>query len=256
MSARPESSLSKNSQLHEIGKAVAAYCYLPFASDSVPGAYVEAVVAEVRGGAVLRTYDFVDVIKSEGRIGWQVKSTKATTPVTWKRAKIPRAQELIAASRDPEEIARKEGLQALGNAVIEFCNRHAAESLEKYGIDEIGFSRVLVTPTEIIYYEKILLTTDEPRIFDASEFTWEWSTQKKGVKKEQLSALHGRRNGEKWWAWHGLGENQLHFAGERYWWPPDDDRHRISLPLPAPDDRLDFSTFGELVTSAIGVDPK
>lgn len=243
--------LSTSDELEQIAKAVAGYCYLPFASDSVPGAYVEAAVANVRGGRVLRTYDFVDVVDVEHRTGWQVKSTKQTTPVTWKRAKIPGATQLIAASRDPDERGREEGLQALGDAIIDFCNQHAAESLEKYDLDEIGFSRVLVTPTEIVYYERELLTRERPRIFDPADFSWQWSVQKAGTKKEQLSSLHGKRNGEKWFAWHGLGENQLHFSGESHWWPAEDSAHRFALPLPSPDERLDFAAFGELIDSAV-----
>ena len=45
---------------------------------------MEANLKEVRGGdtEVLHTYDFVDVISRSEKIGWQVKSTKSTTPVT------------------------------------------------------------------------------------------------------------------------------------------------------------------------------
>ena len=80
------------------------------------------VLAHVRGGRVLNTYDFVDVIRTEDGCGWQVKSTKATTPVTWKRAKIPDAVSLIEQSNRSAG-----GLQALGDAIMEFCNRHAQE---------------------------------------------------------------------------------------------------------------------------------
>jgi hypothetical protein len=243
--------LSTGRELERIAKAVAAYCYLPFATDSVPGAYVEAAVANVRGGKVLRTYDFVDVVAVERRIGWQVKSTKQSTPVTWKRAKIPGAPELIAASRDTDERAREEGLQALGDAIIGFCNLHAVESLEKYDLDEIGFSRVLVRPSEIVYYERELLSRERPQIFDPADFKWQWSIQKTGKKKEQLSALHGKHGSDKWFAWHGLGENQLHFSGEHHWWPSTSSSHQFSLPLPPPHERLDFAEFGELIDSAV-----
>ena len=39
---------------------------LPFWDASIPGA-VESTIAHVRGGSVLRTYDFVDVINPVGR---------------------------------------------------------------------------------------------------------------------------------------------------------------------------------------------
>ena len=71
---------------------------------------LSALLAHIRNGRVLKKYDFVDVIKTESKCGWQVKATKAGTPVTWKRAKIPKRQELISASRKSED-----GLQALGN---------------------------------------------------------------------------------------------------------------------------------------------
>lgn len=78
--------------LHEdvsaIADQLASFFRLPFATESIPGDFAEALIAEHYGGRVLATYDFVDVICEAEGVGWQVKSTKATTPVTWKRAKI------------------------------------------------------------------------------------------------------------------------------------------------------------------------
>ena len=79
---------------------------------------MKVLIALVHQGEVLDTYDFVDVIQRERRIGWQVKSTMEKTPVTWKRAKIANKDALVAASRESTE-----GLQALGDAIIAFCNR-------------------------------------------------------------------------------------------------------------------------------------
>ena len=46
----------------------------------------------------------------------------------------------------------------------------------------------------------------------------------------------------KFWAWHGHGENQLHFSGEKIWW--DDPKNIINIKL-SPPDRIDFDEFFE-----------
>jgi hypothetical protein len=232
--------LSTEAELQAIAPLLLGYFRLPFAAASIPGAYAETVVARVRGGSVLRTYDFVDVVSDTGPYGWQVKSTKADTPVTWKRAKIPNAAALISASHDSVE-----GTQALGAAVIDFCNLHVRESVEAYSLDEIGYCRVIVKATEMVYFERALASREAPVLFEPTDFEWRWSEPKKGGRKEQLQALHGvhRESGRKWWAAHLLGENQLHFSGEGVWWPAPGDPHSIHIPLPADYEKLDFDTF-------------
>ena len=84
-----EDIFSSPAQLAEIGRVLSTYMRLPLSTDTIPGSIMEALLAYVRKGVVLGKYDFVDVIKPETKCGWQVKSTKASTPVTWKRAKIP-----------------------------------------------------------------------------------------------------------------------------------------------------------------------
>jgi len=86
------STYSTSKQLEKIANVLTGYLKLPFSGDSIPGALMENVIASVRNGEVLNTYDFVDVINQNEKVGWQVKSTKASTPVTWKRAKIPSSQ--------------------------------------------------------------------------------------------------------------------------------------------------------------------
>lgn len=208
---------STQDQLKTISKILTGYLKLPFSGDSIPGALMESVVSEVRGGEVLNTYDFVDILNKKNKVGWQVKSTKASTPVTWKRAKIPNSLQLIEASKQDAN-----GLQNLGNAIINFCNEHALESMNEYGLEEIGYSRLIVHKNgKLTYFEKILCTKASPKIFNESDFDWRWSIPKKTKKKEQLPALHGthKPSNKKWFAWHGLGENQLHFSGEKAWWP-------------------------------------
>ena len=90
-----------------------------------------------------------------------------------------------------------------------------------------------------------------PQVFNPNDFEWHWSTPKKTVKKEQLSALHGyhKENGKKWFAWHGLGENQLHFSGEKDWWMPEENPHATVFDFPKPDERLELEKFIELLSA-------
>ena len=234
-------------QLDEIRQILVNYAKLPFAQENIPGALMESVLSHVRGAHVLNTYDFVDVISPETGLGWQVKSTKAGTPVTWKRAKIPNAAELIELSKQSES-----GLQLLGNAIIEFCNDHASESLDKYNLSSIGYSRLIIHKTgNVTYFERLLCSRSNPDIFNPIEFSWEWSTPKTAVRKEQLPALRGtnRATGEKWWAWHGLGENQLHFSNESIWWPNENDPHVFSFHLPPTEEKLSFGQLVDVLSS-------
>ena len=238
---------STPSQLEQMHLILANYMRLPTAQMNIPGYLMESILAHVRGATVLNTYDFVDVVDAQEGLGWQVKSTRASTPVTWKRAKIPNASNLIEASHESEE-----GLQMLGDSIIGFCNDHARSSLETYELDEIGYSRVVLQKNGYAtYFERLLCSHDRPNIFDPSEFTWKWSTPKKTQKKEQLPALHGinRSSGKKWWAWHGLGENQLHFSGESAWWPGKGYLHSFGFQLPLNEDRLSFEQLNDLLSS-------
>jgi hypothetical protein len=227
---------STSVQLSEIATALRCNMRLPLSPKTIPGALLEALIAHVHNAEVLDTYDFVDVIQRSQRVGWQVKSTKEETPVTWKRAKIPNKDALVAAS-----MKRKSGLQPLGDAIIAFCNEHAEESFAAYPLDAIGFSRVILHPdNRVTYFERLLCTRENPQVFVPSEFTWRWTLQKKTTGKEQKPALHGihRESGRKWFAAHILGENQLHFAGESAWWPKPGSPHAITFNLPAPSERL------------------
>jgi hypothetical protein len=241
---------SSPEQLERIAAALRGYLRLPFASDSIPGAFVETVLATMRDAKVLSTYDFVDVVDPDQKIGWQVKSTKAETPVTWKRAKIPDAIELMRQSQLSER-----GCRALGDAIIAFCNQHARSSMEEYGLSAIGYARVIITRDHIVYFERELVTTSEPQLFNPHDFVWKWSNPKVTKKKEQLPALHGthKATGKKWWAWHGQGENQLHFSGERAWWPEEGAAHRISIAIPHEEEKIDFEAWVKWVSS-IGQD--
>ena len=238
---------STPSQLEEMRRMLVNYAKLPFAQGSIPGALMESVLAYVRGGEVLNTYDFVDVISVESGRGWQVKSTKAETPVTWKRAKIPNAAELIIASEESSQ-----GLQELGDAIIEFCNGHARASLQKYGLKEIGYARLILQKTgDAMYFERLLCSEDSPDIFDPADFVWQWSEPKSTQAKEQLPALHGTNlaSGDKWWAWHGRGENQLHFSKENVWWPDANDSHAINFRLPMSEEKLSFRQLADLLAT-------
>jgi hypothetical protein len=237
---------SSSGELKRIGHILSKYVRLPFATnESIPGAVMMGILADVRGAEVLDTYDFVDVIKPASRIGWQVKSTKTDTPVTWKRAKIPDKTALISAS---EKGAK--GVQALGDAIITFCNDHAVHSLERYDLDEIGYSRLVVHRNgTATYFERLLCSRKAPQLFNPADFRWEWSKQKQKMVKEQLTALHGYHipTGDKWWAWHGRGENQLHFCGEWSWWPSDGATNSIVIRLPDPGQKMSMKEFVDLL---------
>lgn len=221
---------------------------LPYMGEGIPGNILESVIAEVRSGIVLNTYDFVDVIENTSDCGWQVKSTKAQTPVTWKRAKLPDANPLIQASHRSSS-----ALQELGDSIIRFCNEHAHASLERYGIEEIGYARLILhSSSQATYFERLLCSTTDTDIFNPADYSWQWSTAARKGKKEQLPALHGinRSSGKRSWAWHGLGENQLHFTGESDWWPAEDDTHRIDFGLPRDSAKLSLEQLMALLASS------
>ncbi len=232
---------SSTKQLESIANILAGYLKLPFSGDAIPGALMENIIASVRDSEVLNTYDFIDILDKNNGIGWQVKSTKDKTPVTWKRAKIPNSIQLIEASKN-----NTTGLQVLGDSIIDFCNEHATESMELYNLKEIGYSRLIVRSNgKLTYFEKILCSKEQPDIFNKSDFVWNWSKPKKTRKKEQLPALHGihKPSNKKWFAWHGLGENQLHFSGEKAWWPKEHNKIDFSFPR----DRLSQDAFMKLL---------
>jgi hypothetical protein len=234
-------------EMQSLRQLLINFLRLPLAADAIPGNFLEAALAHVRQADRLNTYDYVDVIDRKKCIGWSIKSTKATTPVTWKRAKLPDQTSLIAASRETTE-----GCQILGDSIIEFCNAHARESLDKFGLEKIYYARLIVHADQRAqYFERELCSRMAPEIFSKSEFRWEWSVQKVTKTKEQLPSLHGTHlpTGKKWWAWHGLGENQLHFSGERAWWPEKAANHAIHFDLPEPREMLSFADLAALLSS-------
>ncbi len=243
---------SSAEQLKQIAQIIECCCRLPVSNDAIPGAFLETVFAHVRKADVLATYDYIDVVDKAHSIGWSIKSTKAGTPLTWKRAKLRNKAALIEASR-----SSKEGAQQLGNALIAFCNDHAHQSMAKYGLSEIGYCRLIVHDNrQVTYFERQLCTVASPDIFDSSEFEWSWSVEKavkvNAKSKEQLSALHGRHkpSGDRWWAWHGLGENQLHFTGERGAWWPKGNQHKLEFALPDAGSKISFERLLEVLKTA------
>jgi hypothetical protein len=212
-----------------------------FQDDTIPGKIMEKIVSLVRGGEQLGTYDYVDVCINN-KIGWQIKSTKQETPLTWKRAKIAGSAKLIEDSWKSAQAA-----QLLGDKIIEFCNESAAHSLEKYKLSEIGYLRLIMHPDgTATYFERLVSSRAKPDVFNKKDYSWEWSEQRKTGTKEQLAALKAihKTTNKKVFAWHGQGENQLHFSGERAWWPQIDaptrtgeikfsnDNHAVRFKLP------------------------
>jgi hypothetical protein len=66
---------SSGEELEQIATILKNYMRLPFTSINIPGAVMEGVLGHVRKASVLRTYDFIDVVDSKNKIGWQIKST-------------------------------------------------------------------------------------------------------------------------------------------------------------------------------------
>ena len=208
---------SNKEELEKIAHYLIAYMKIPyFQDDTIPGKIMEKIISMVHSAKQLTTYDYVDVVL-EGKVGWQVKSTKKKSPLTWKRAKLANQAALIKNSENSEK-----GRQDLGGAIIDFCNTHAKHSLDKYQLDEIGLARLIMfKDNTAIYFEKQLCTKTKPEIFLKEDYIWKWSIEKPAGEKEQLTALHGTnvKTNKKAFAWHGRGENQLHFSGEGSWWP-------------------------------------
>ena len=180
--------LASPQQLQRIHALIFNYFRLPLDLSTVSGSLMEAILKEARDGdtEVLHTYDFVDIISRSQKIGWQVKSTKNTTPVTWIRGKIANEEKLI---KDSHESAA--GLQKLGDTVIEYCNAHIADSFRLYGLEEIGYSRLVNYGDRFRYFEIPLLQNDGSVLFKPSDYEWRWSKEKNTVSKEQKPALHG-----------------------------------------------------------------
>ena len=237
---------STSEQMHLLGSILSRYALLPFSPATPTGSLVEKVFAHIRGGDVLNTYDFVDVIEPDDGCGWQVKSTKSSTAITWKRAKLPDAALLIQQS-----VGSTQATQDLGRSIIENCNSHAIASLEKYDLEEIGYSRLVLKPNgTATYFERTLCSRHQPTLFQPDDYYWEWSKPKHTLRKEQLPALHGMelRTGKKSWAWHGRGENQLHFYGESNWWPEEGDMQSYSFQMPSAGDTLSLDRFLDLLS--------
>lgn len=236
---------SNSEQLARISNILYSYARLPFVGKNIPGAIMESVLATVRDAKVLDTYDFIDVIDRKTNTGWQVKSTLASTPITWKRAKILNSTKLILDSQESFEAC-----QILGNSIIKFCNDHAQQSLDYYNLNEIGYSRLILQPNNrATYFERKLCDKEFPLIFNPNDYYWEWSTPKKTDKKEQLPSFKGidKKTGFKVWAWHGLGENQLHFSAEKLWWPPIGHINRIDFDMPTDLDKFSLEQFLEML---------
>lgn len=230
----------------KIARLLNSFLKLPFVSDAVPGRIMEEIIANVYGASILNTYDYVDVVV-DGSHGWQVKCTKDSTPLTWKRAKIEGKQSLI-----DESVKSSDGAAALGEAIIDFCNQHAIESLHRYRLKKIFYSRCILFPgSKIKYFERLLCTEESPCIFKPDDYRWEWSKSKKATKKEQLSAFHGvdKKTGQKVWAWHGLGENQLHFSGEKLWWNDPVNPVSVEVPFPKESEKISFKIFVDYLLS-------
>jgi len=207
--------LSSRQELEDIADLVRISFRLPLDG----GFDLEDIVAHVRGGKTTKSRDFVDVVLTV--TGFQIKSALDATPITWKRIRIRHGIRLIQESRCDASIC-----QQIGDSVIAASNTHMADSFEKYGLDEIGYGRLILDSYGTAVYFERLLCTRKSTLFAPADFRWE-------LAKRALHGVH-RETGETWFRWNGDdSDNQLHFVGERRWWPSDDDPHCIRFGLPA-----------------------
>jgi hypothetical protein len=170
---------STKEQLALIVHYLTAYMRIPyFQDDTIPGKVMEKIISLVHDGDQLATYDYVDVCIS-GKVGWQVKSTKESTPLTWKRAKIANANELIK-----ESVNGEAALKILGDSIIDFCNNHAFESIKLYNLQDIGYARLIMfDDNTAVYFERLVCTKENTNIFDKDDYIWNWSKPKKQQKR-------------------------------------------------------------------------
>lgn len=235
-----DSILTSPIQLAKIKELLEAFLLLPF-FDGIPGKVLELILSHVHDGRVLGTYDFIDIVNDKERIGWQVKSTKKSTPITWKRAKIPAKAELIEQSKKTAA-----GKKVLGDAIINYCNQHVIESIKEFRLSQLIYARLIDWENgSYTYFERPLAISGI--LFDPNDFEWHWSTPKTATKKEQLPAFHGRHKSMDiaMFAWHGLGENQLHFKGEHTWWP--NSAYPFQVTISAPKKRLAITEILEIL---------
>jgi hypothetical protein len=181
MSAKSKGLFSSKEELQKIESILVSLLRLPLTDESIPGDIMERVFSYVRDADVLKKYDFVDVVDSKSRIGWQVKSTLSSTPVTWIRCKIPDKERLIADSQRSED-----GMAKLGRAILGYCNDHILHSgFKKYDLEHIGYVRLIVTPGKgIRYFERHLCSVEQPALFNPDDYVWRWSKQKETKEKD------------------------------------------------------------------------
>ncbi len=131
--------------------------------------------------------------------------------------------------------------------MLNYCNAHIASSFRLYGLEEIGYARLINFGSRFRYFEIPLLKNDGSVLFQPADYEWRWSQQKKTLTKEQKPALHGfhKQTRVKHWAWHGQGENQLHFTGERLWWPEETYLHSVSFDGPSEAQTVSFEALAD-----------
>ena len=248
-------SFSTPEQLERIKQTLCSYHMLPFSGTRIPGDVLEGVLAHVRGGDLLGKYDFVDVLQRSEGVGWQVKSTRHRSPLTWMRADFRRRSELVAeADAERDEGRKRELVQALGDSVIEYANASIRDSFTKYGLQQVMFCHLVLMPeNRAMYYEKLLAVEGEEELFRATDFMLSWREPRPGRANrnadpddpgaaEQLPSLRGRHvpTDQDWFAWYGRKGGQLHFLlEEKIWWPPESGAHRIDFDLPAERFKMD-----------------
>lgn len=211
------------------------YTRIPFIEENaIPGNIMENAVSIARNGTQLPCYGFIDVINDN--IGWQVKSSRKKSPLTWGQVKAP------------SNLLQSKDAIALGNHLINSINESSIAAMEKFNLETIGYARLIVYPNNhAVYFEKELSNRTNPIIFNPKTYLWSWSNCTRKSNKETKPSLVGINTitGMREFSWHCLSGSQLHFDAEYQWWPKikipksEDDvifsskHHAISFMLPS-----------------------
>lgn len=245
------SSVEKREKLLKIIEVSQLLPYI-FRSSSISGSLVERSLAHVLGGTAPTSKNFVDVLSSDGKIGYQVKSTNSSSILTWMRARLDEKNELIINSRKKDKTEAEKGLHDLGREIINKANAKIEDSFNAYPkLELLVYSRFIYEMQQYaLYFEAPIMAKGDSSVFNPDNFKWFWEEiddvlaeknddelggdqatllsipiknkkkTKEGKKRKPKKSLQGLYlpTGTIWWAWHGdTSDNQLHFRGESEW---------------------------------------
>jgi len=206
---------STPTQLENIVTGVKRYYTSPYALEFISGKVFEIIVADAHNTKPTNTQDFADVICGDYAV--QCKAGRDNKDMIWKRISLP--DELVRESLHSDSISND-----LGKLLLDRVNARASDSLAKYNVTKLAYSRLITHKNKLFtYFEKSL---NNP-IFDRDMFQWKWSTPQ---KRKDKPALHGFWRSVLVFSWQGLSGEQFRFNAEHLWWPKEDQRITFSIP--------------------------